>query len=138
MKIAENCTICKRTAGALRRFKITVGSGELRFNHDLHVDTMFIKNRPVLQLVDLGTHFCDYQILKSQTSSEFWRTIAQIWSLVYLGPPEVLSVDPGTNFISEETRFNCHSSGVRLKGSPIKTPGAIGTVERYHSPLPTA
>lgn len=41
-KIADGCAVCKTHAPTPRRFKLTIGTGDLSFNHDLQVDTMFL------------------------------------------------------------------------------------------------
>lgn len=57
-KLGSSCAICNTHAPAPRRFKLTVGTNDLRFNHIVQVDTMFIENRPVLHMVDTATHLC--------------------------------------------------------------------------------
>lgn len=64
-KISEECKICKRTASAPRRFKLTVGTYDLRFNTEVQVDTMWLK-KPVLKMVDLSTHFMATVFIRSQ------------------------------------------------------------------------
>lgn len=54
-------------------------------------------------------------------------------SLVYPGPPDIISVDQGTNFVSAEMRGKFQAAGVELKEAPVETPGSLGTVKRYHA-----
>lgn len=51
-KIQDDCKVCKEFAATSRRFKLTVGTEDIRFNHRVYVDTTFINNRPVIHLVD--------------------------------------------------------------------------------------
>lgn len=55
--IRDEFRLCKQNTSSLRRFKISVGTGELEFNHTVQVDTMFISHRPVLHMVELATDF---------------------------------------------------------------------------------
>lgn len=134
-KISIACDICKKHSATPRRFKLTIGANDLRFNHEVQIDTMFLHNRPVLHMVDTATHFCAASFLRSQSSSEIWRTILSQWSHVYAGPPDYLKVDQGSNYTSKEMRANMDAAGIRLREAPIESPGAIGVVERYHAPL---
>ena len=94
-KISDDCKICLRNAATPRRFRLTVGTDELRFNHRVVVDTMFIQNKPIIHLVDESTHFTAACFLKNQTASEIWNCIRRIWILTYMGPPRLLSGRPG-------------------------------------------
>lgn len=101
-KIASDCDIWKRTATALRRFKLTVGADELRFNSIVKVDTMLLGNLPVLHLVEEATNFAATAFLRNQSESDIWPTLQKIWTLTCLGPPDHLWVDKGSVFISKE------------------------------------
>lgn len=137
-KITEDCKICKTHAAKPRRFKLTIGADGLKFNCRVQVDTMFIRGRPVIHMVDMATHFSAAAFLRNQSSSEVWKAIQGLWNLVYMGPPDFLMVDQGTNYTSQELRGNLDAHGITLQEAPIETPGAIGTVERYHAPLRAA
>lgn len=133
--IVDGCKTCRLIASKPRRFKLTVGTNDLRFNHKVQIDTMFINGKPVLHMVDQATHFSAATFLKNQSSAEVWKAIQHLWNLVYLGPPDTIKVDQGSNYISRELRGELNANGIALEEAPIETPGAIGTVERYHAPL---
>lgn len=61
-----------------------------------------------------------------------------MWSHVYLGPPDFISVDQGTSYISEQMHANCEAAGIRLIEVPVESPGTIGIVESYNAPLRAA
>lgn len=44
-KIAEGWDICKKHAPTPRRFKLTIVTGDVRFNHVVEAGTMFLQNR---------------------------------------------------------------------------------------------
>lgn len=134
-KIVEECKACIRNSRKPRRFKLTVGADELRFNHTIAVDVMYIDNRPILHIVDEATHYCAAQFLRNNSSREVWKTILRCWSRIYLGPPDFLHVDQGSNFTSQEFRESAEADGIRIIEAPIESPGSISHVERYHAPL---
>ena len=134
-KIGDDCNICRRNQTKPRRFKLTVGTEEFRFNHTVLIDTMYIDSKPVLHLVDESTHYVAACFLKSQSANDIWKAIMRLWILAYMGPPDYLYVDQGSSYISKEMRANAEAAGIELKEAPIENPGSIGTVERYHAPL---
>lgn len=69
-KIIDDCKIRKRTAAASRWFGLTARAVELRFNHLVQVDTMFIHGRPVLHMLEKATHCCASSFLHGQITNE--------------------------------------------------------------------
>lgn len=61
-----------------------------------------------------------------------------LWCLVYIGPPDNLSVDQGTAYTSRGMREKCEAAGTKLVEAQIENPCSIGTVERYHGTLRAA
>ena len=53
----------------------------------------------------------------------------------YLGPPDVISHDAGTNFDSEEFRVDAKLAGMTINQVPVEAHWSIGKIERYHGPL---
>lgn len=99
-KIHDSCTTCKKHSPKPRRFKLTLGTEEIRFNHRVFVDTMFITNIPVINLVAEGTHFSAVSLLRSQSAADTWKAILQLWLHTYLGPPDFLSVNEVSAYVS--------------------------------------
>lgn len=85
-KIKEHRKICNKLASSPRRFRLSVGSEELRFNHRVQLYTKFTEGRPVIDMVDKATHFCASSFLLNQPTKKVWETILNMWSLVYLSP----------------------------------------------------
>ena len=137
-KISRDCKTCLKYAQAPRRFRLTIGAEKLRFNHRVVVDTMFINNKPILHMVDEATHFSAACFLRNQSTSEIWKCIRKLWILTYMGPPDFLTVDQGTAYVSKEMKNNIAAAGIVLEEAPIENPGTIGVVERYHAPLKRA
>lgn len=96
---------------------------------------MFIENLPFLHLLVTETHFCAAAFVRTQSTADIWKCIQAIWCDTYLGPPDFLSVDQGSAFVSKEMSTSLAAHGVTLLEAPGETPGAIDTVERYHGTL---
>lgn len=73
--------------------------------------------------------------LRNPSITGVWRTIQDIRTLTCLGPPDHLSVDQGSNYISREMRETLDVAGVRLGEARVENHGSIGVVRRYHAPV---
>lgn len=69
-----------------RKFRLTVGEEELRFNQRVIVDNMFINNKPIIHMVDESTHFTAASFLRNQSAEKIWKSIRKLWILTYMGP----------------------------------------------------
>ncbi len=67
-----------------------------------------------------------------------WKALFKCWSLVYLGPPDCLQVDQGSNFVSEEFKASAKAGGIEVPEAPVESPETISHVERYHAALRAA
>ena len=54
---------------------------------------------------------------------------------MYLGPPDFIIHDTGTQFTSTEFTKNAKTMGSTTKCVPVEAHHSIGLVERYHAPL---
>ena len=133
--LTRKCDICQKHATAPRRFKLTVGCDDLRFNHVVAADIMYVKRKPILHMVDEATHFMAATFLRNHTSEQVWKGLMKCWSRVYLGPPDHLRIDQGSNFISREFLDNAESDGITVLEAPIESPSTMSHSERYHGPL---
>lgn len=108
-----------------------IGTKALRFNHTVQINTIFIQGKPVLHMIDLATHFCAARFLKSQTTETIRITIQILGTLVFMGPPDDLSVAQMTAYVSKKIKQIFEASGIAPIATPIEPVGSIGTVERY-------
>ena len=138
MNIVKSCVTCSTYASKPKRFKITVGTEDLCFNHIVAVDIMYISKKPVLHVVDEATHFCSALFLNKVSSSHVWKALLKCWSRVYLGPPDHLRIDQGSQFVSQEFLESCEAEGISVLPAPIESPSTMSHVERYHGPLRAA
>lgn len=137
-EITKSCSICMTNANKPRRFKVTVGTEDLKFNHVIAVDIMYIKSKAVLHVVDEATHYTAALFLRSNTAEETWKAILRCWIRIYLGPPDYIRIDQGTNFVAKQFRSSAEAEGISILQAPIESPNTMSHVERYHAPLRVA
>ena len=137
-EIVQSCKTCQKYASRPRRFKLTIGANDLIFNHVLAVDIMYINGKPILHVVDEATHYMSALFLRKVSSEETWKAIQRCWIRVYLGPPDNIRVDQGSNFVSQHFRNCTNSEGIQLLEAPVESPSTMTHVERYHAPLRSA
>ena len=132
--IRKFCHYCQIKGDAPKRFKFTLRD-DADFNHEVIVDVMYLEGKPVLHLVDAATSFQAGKFLKSLSAKETWEALKQCWIDTYLGPPDVLTHDAGTNFASAEFRAEAKLAGITCHQVPVEAHWSIGKIERYHAPL---
>jgi hypothetical protein len=116
------------------RFKFTLRD-DLEFNYQVLVDVMFIDGKPILHVIDAATSFQAARFLRNMTTKETWDTLRMAWIDTYLGPPDTLVFDAGTNFTSAEFKANAHIMAIEVEEVPVESHNSIGKLERYHAPL---
>jgi Reverse transcriptase (RNA-dependent DNA polymerase) len=134
-KITQFCTLCQRHGQSPRRFKFTLRSDNVEFNHTIYVDVMYINNSPILHVVDEATRFQATRWLDNMSAQHTWDMLRACWIDTYLGPPDLIVHDAGTNFTAQEFKQNAHILHIRTKAVPTEAAQSMGIVERYHAPL---
>lgn len=86
----------------------------------------------MLHVVDSATTFNGARFLTDQSAKGVWETLRELWIDTYLGPPDVIVHDAGTNFASTEFKTTAKFMGVECKQVPVEAHSAIGKVERAH------
>jgi hypothetical protein len=76
----------------------------LDFNHTVFVNIFYINGKPVLHVVDKAIGFTAAQFLKDISAKTTWEALRTYWLDTYLGPPDLVIHDAGTNFNSREFR----------------------------------
>jgi hypothetical protein len=117
--LSKECQVCLRTRMAPRRFKLTMGMDDVQFNHIVAVDVMYLDGKPVLHIVDEATHFQTAAFLTKVTAEETWNVLSCSWSRMYLGPPDFLRIDQGTNFTAREFIDSAAGEGISVLEAPI-------------------
>ncbi|POS82075.1 hypothetical protein EPUL_006366, partial [Erysiphe pulchra] len=113
----------------------TLRDNTIDFNHSIYVDVMYIDEHPLLHAVDEATRFQAARWLANLSSSNVWNALRICWIDSYLGPPEIINHDAGTNFTSSEFQQYNISLGIETKEIPVESANSMGIVERYHKPL---
>jgi len=133
--LTERCDTCAEIGKRPKRFRLTVGAEESKFNSIVAADVMYINQRPVLHVVDEATHFAAATFLRKVSSKDVWKALMKCWIHVYLGPPDYLKLDQGSNFTSKEFKSFAEAEGIQIMEAPIESPATMSHVERYHGPL---
>ena len=90
---------------------------------------------PVLHIVDEATAYQAGRWLTDFSAKTAWETIRECWIDTYLGPPDLISHDAGTNFESREFKQYAQTVNTATKCVPVEAHNSVGIVERYHKPL---
>ena len=112
-------------AGKPKRFKVTIETDDLKFNHVLAVDIMYINGKTIIHVVDEATHYQAALFLRRVNAEETWKAIMKCWFRVYLGPPDHLRVDQGSKFVSKQFRDSANAEGIILLEAPIEFPATM-------------
>ncbi len=134
--IVKDCFTCAKYSTKPRRFKLTIGTDEYRFNAIVASDNVYIDGNAILHCVDECTHFGSAAIVPSMRSEDVWKTLLKCWSLVYLGPPDFLRIDQGSNFVSAEFKASAHAEGITVLEAPVESPETMSRARTL--PLPSA
>ena len=135
-QITQRCHACQMKAPAPGRFRFRLkNSDEQIFNFEIIIDIFHLESRPILHIIDEATSFQAARFLKDQSTKTVWNTIKECWIDTYLGPPEAIRHDAGTNFASAEFKSNAYAMAIEIREVPVEAHQSIGKVERYHSPL---
>ncbi|KAM4061617.1 reverse transcriptase (RNA-dependent DNA polymerase) [Hirsutella rhossiliensis] len=101
-----------------RRFKFTLKDDQ-EFNYEIIVDPLLSRSK----------------IPTSMSAKDTWETLRTAWIDTYLGPPDTIRHDAGTNFASMEFRQEAKLMGIKCSQVPVETHWSIGKIERYNAPL---
>jgi len=129
---------CAELGEKPKRFKLTVGAEDSKFNSTIAADIIYLQKRPVQHVVDNATHFAGAKFLRKVSSSEVRKGFMFCWAHVYLRPLDFLQLDQGSNFTSKEFRGLAEAEGIKIIDFPIESPASMSQFERYHGPLRTA
>jgi hypothetical protein len=133
-ELTKFCEHCQKHGSSPGRFKFKLRD-EVNFNHSIIVDIMYIDNKPILHIVDEGTRFQAARWLNNISAKHVWDTLRQCWIDAYLGPPDFIIHDAGTNFVSREFNQQATAMAIHAKSVPVEAHWSIGIVERYHAVL---
>lgn len=82
-----------------------------------------------------GTRYEAARWLSGTTAPEVWRAFRFCWIDVYLGLPDVVVHDGGSNIMAKSFQTNSSLLHIDTNPVPIESPNSMTHVERYHVPL---
>jgi hypothetical protein len=135
--LTEICEYCQKYGRAPRRFMFNI-STDAAFNHTIIIDIMWISGKPVLHILDEGTRYQNGGFLRNakgepdMSALVLWYTLRRLWIDTYLGPPDVIVGDAGSNITAREFKHYTLQAGCRLKIVPVEAHHSIGLLERFH------
>ena len=132
--LTKVCHHCQKHGKSPGRFRFTLRD-DVEFNYCIIVDIMYISGKPLIHVVDEATRYQAGRWLNNLTAKHLWEKLQECWINTYLGPPDWIVHDAGTNFIAKEFQQNAFSQGIQTRDVPIEAHNSIGIVERYHGPI---
>lgn len=132
--ISEFCHYCQKHGPAPKRFKFTL-KDDHEFNYEIFVNIFYLNGQPVLHVVDSATSFHAARFLPSMTAKDVWEVLRMCWLDTYLGPPDIITTDAGSNFAAQEFKDDAKIMGITCRQVPVEAHWAIGKVERAHALL---
>lgn len=136
--IRRQCITCQTLSQKPQRYRLAATDPEACFNSEILCDIMYIRKKPVLHIVDEATKLTAAAFLKSVSAESVWSMLRRLWICTYVGPPDLLKVDRGSQFASKFFFNNAEEAGIEVQVAPTECPTELSTVERYHGPLRAA
>ena len=133
-KLTKFCRSCQMQGKSPGRFKFKLPE-DLDFNHTIYVDIFHLNGKPVLHVIDEATAFSAARFIRDLSTKTVWEALRFCWIDTYLGPPDLIVHDAGTNFTSQEFRQSASSLGISTKCVPVEAHWSVGKVERAHAAL---
>lgn len=140
MKVVQDVVNSCQTCNRIRKRQIVFTQrlkGEIVFNRKLLLDLVYLEGKAVLHIVDQDTGFGAARFIKSVSAAAVWETFVLAWASVYVGVPDVVQHDRGSNFASKELQFLFAASGVETKVTGVEAHHSLGQLESAHHPLRT-
>lgn len=88
----------QRIRNAPLRFRVSLGTEDVRFNEGVYMDIMFLDGKPALYLVDEATRFSTAGFLQNVTTEDIKDSILLCWSNIYVGLLHTFIVNHGSQF----------------------------------------
>lgn len=105
-QIKQQCHYCQKFGAKPQRFKFTLRNDSISFKKKIYCDILKIEKVPVLHVVDESTRFQAATRLSNMTVEELCTALKACCINVYLGPPDIINRDAGTNFVARTFQEN--------------------------------
>ena len=132
--LTKYCKHCQLHGHSPGRFRFNLRD-DVAFNYSIIVDIFYINGKPVLHVVDEATRYQAGRWLNSISAKTVWEMLRACWIDTYLGPPDVITTDAGTNFDSNEFAQIAVNVGTKVKIVLVEAHNSVSIVERYHGPV---
>lgn len=126
------CRACKKYSSAPRVFTARISHDGIWFNSEIIVDLFYFAEEAAVSVVNRETKFQAAMFLKVESAGSVWQVIIQCWILVFVGPPDSILHDAGSNFMSKELKKTAGESGIICHPVAIESAHFMGVGERYH------
>jgi transposase InsO family protein len=73
--------------------------------------------------------------VKNPTAAQLWDIFVQAWALVYIGMPDVVTTDLGTQFTSRDFELALSYHCVKQQYTGVESHHSLGANERSHAVL---
>lgn len=111
--IFERGPVLRMTQHSPRRFKLTITYDSL-LNHCLYIDVVSTKDRKCLHVVDAPKRYQDTKLLSNAKYAAIWNHLRAYWLDFYLGLPDIMRHDDGSNHICRKFVSNCAMLHIRM------------------------
>jgi hypothetical protein len=105
------------------------------FNYRVIVDVMFLTNKPVLHAINEVIAFQAAKLLFNITAKTIWDVLRNMWIDTYIGSPDVIVINAGTNLTVTKFVNNAKAIIIEIEKVPIEAYYLIGKIEKYHDPV---
>lgn len=116
------------------RFKFSLPT-EKNFNEVIYVDVVSIDSMNALHVVDEAKRYQAARFFSSISAEDVWRALRMCWIDVYLGPPDIIAHDAGSNLMARAFQMISGLMKIETKPVPVEQPNSMTYMERYHEPL---
>ena len=130
-KINKYCYQCQIYKKAPGRFRFTIYNN-IDFNFRIIVNIIYINQRAVLYAVNKAIIFQAVRFLPNITAAIIWDILRAIQIDIYIGPPDIIITDAGTNFINKEFISNTNIIVINVTEVPVEAYYLIRKIERYY------
>jgi hypothetical protein len=105
------------------------------FNYRVIVDVMFFTGKPVLYAIKEAIVFQAAKFLPNITAKIIWDVLRNMCINTYIGPPDVIITNAGTNLTVIKFVNNAKAIIIEIKEVSVKIYHLIGKIEKYHDPV---
>lgn len=134
-KVQRTCDTCQRHGSKPHRFRVAIPDEYCIFNRVVGMDLMKIDNRTVLHIVDRDTKFAASTFLRGESTAHVWEAFLMVWVASYVGYPDKVLLDQGSQFQSNEFASLLLAAGIDRKDAGVESHNSLGETERYHAYL---